>query len=301
MFQDRRDAAIRLAAALTHYRGQNALVLGVPRGAVPMARIIADALGGEMDVVLVRKIGAPRNPEFAIGAVNEFGRVAISQRDAEYSGADDAYLEGEKQQQIEIMQQIQLPIARGGMGLRPIARTLNSAYFSSLASIMPDFLLAFPRSEISLDSTRINIDLNTCREGMRHEGVYFGKSNSLSDLPSQNERTFVLQSTIPTLWVQAENSICSSKRDDFLDHRHVQNQSINYIEEKIQKGVFTHSSPFRKTLLTANTMKHSADWLTLIPCEPQFAMDNKAFQLACCTFIHLHSTQCVCRFSIRFT
>ena len=103
VFQDRREASLALAAALTAYRGENALVLGVPRGAVPMARIIADALGGEMDVVLVRKIGAPGNPEFAIGAVNEFGRVAISQRDAEYSGADDAYLEGEKQQQIEIM------------------------------------------------------------------------------------------------------------------------------------------------------------------------------------------------------
>jgi predicted phosphoribosyltransferase len=103
MFDDRRDAALRLAAALTHYRGQNALVLGVPRGAVPMARIIADVLGGEMDVVLVRKIGAPGNPEYAIGAVNEFGRAAISLRDAQYSGADDAYLEAEQQRQVEIM------------------------------------------------------------------------------------------------------------------------------------------------------------------------------------------------------
>jgi putative phosphoribosyl transferase len=105
MFADRRDAAIRLAAALTQYRGQNALVLGIPRGAVPMAQIIADVLGGEMDVVLVRKIGAPGNPEFAIGAVNEFGRVAISQRDADYSGADHVYLEVEKQRQLETMRE----------------------------------------------------------------------------------------------------------------------------------------------------------------------------------------------------
>src|SRR6185369_12989750 len=102
-FSNRDEAAALLAEQLVAYKGKNPLVLGVPRGAVPMARIIADALGGEMDVVLVRKIGAPGNPEFAIGAVNEFGRVAISQRDAEYSGADDAYLEAEKQRQIEIM------------------------------------------------------------------------------------------------------------------------------------------------------------------------------------------------------
>jgi putative phosphoribosyl transferase len=103
MFQDRHEAAVRLAAELSRYRGQNPLVLGIPRGAVPMARAIADALDGEVDVVLVRKIGAPGNPEFAIGSVNEAGRMAISQRDAGYFGADEAYLEAEKQRQIEVM------------------------------------------------------------------------------------------------------------------------------------------------------------------------------------------------------
>jgi predicted phosphoribosyltransferase len=103
MFKDRREAALKLAAALTQYRGKNPLVLGIPRGAVPMARVIADALAGEVDVVLVRKLGAPGNPEFAIGAVNESGRAAISERDAAYAGADDAYLEAEKQAQLEVM------------------------------------------------------------------------------------------------------------------------------------------------------------------------------------------------------
>jgi putative phosphoribosyl transferase len=103
MFKDRREAALKLAAVLMQYRGQNPLVLGIPRGAVPMARIIADALGGEVDVVLVRKLGAPGNPEFAIGAVTESGRAAISARDAAYAGADEAYLEAEKQAQLEVM------------------------------------------------------------------------------------------------------------------------------------------------------------------------------------------------------
>ena len=53
-FADRTEAARLLAARLQHYRGRNPLVLGIPRGAVPMAKVIADALGGELDVVLLR-------------------------------------------------------------------------------------------------------------------------------------------------------------------------------------------------------------------------------------------------------
>jgi len=103
MFEDRGEAAAKLADALAQYRGKHPLVLGIPRGAVPMARMIADALEGEVDVVLVRKLGAPGNPEFAIGAVNESGRVAISERDANYAGADAAYIEAEKQAQLDVM------------------------------------------------------------------------------------------------------------------------------------------------------------------------------------------------------
>lgn len=77
MFRDRADAAARLARALADYRGRRPLVLGVPRGGVPMGRIVADALDGDLDVVLVHKIGAPENPEFAIGAVGEDGTVDL--------------------------------------------------------------------------------------------------------------------------------------------------------------------------------------------------------------------------------
>ncbi|HEY5618624.1 MAG TPA: phosphoribosyltransferase family protein [Vicinamibacterales bacterium] len=70
-FRNREEAAALLADRLAAYRGGRPLVLGVPRGAVPMARIIADALGGDLDVVLVRKLRAPGQPELAIGAVDE--------------------------------------------------------------------------------------------------------------------------------------------------------------------------------------------------------------------------------------
>ncbi|HUL40908.1 MAG TPA: phosphoribosyltransferase family protein [Burkholderiales bacterium] len=103
-FRDRLDAANKLIARLSDYRGKNALVLAIPRGAVPMAKRIADELGGELDVVLVRKIGAPGNPEFAIGAVDESGSMFVTD-DAAATGASDSYLAQEKQKQLEIMRQ----------------------------------------------------------------------------------------------------------------------------------------------------------------------------------------------------
>jgi predicted phosphoribosyltransferase len=74
-FTNREHAAALLARRLTVYRGQHPLVLAVPRGAVPMARIIADSLDGDLDVVLVRKLRAPGQPELAIGAVDEDGAI----------------------------------------------------------------------------------------------------------------------------------------------------------------------------------------------------------------------------------
>ncbi len=78
LFIDRNDAAEQLAQRLLPYRDQNVLVLAIPRGAVPMAKVIADRLNAELDVVLIRKLGAPYNPEFAIGAVAEDGWVYLS-------------------------------------------------------------------------------------------------------------------------------------------------------------------------------------------------------------------------------
>lgn len=99
-FLDRLDAARQLAARLNAYKGQHPLVLGIPRGAVPMAKLIAEALGGDVDVVLVRKLRAPGNPEFAVGAIEESGWAFVAPH-AREAGADDAYLECEKQAQMQ--------------------------------------------------------------------------------------------------------------------------------------------------------------------------------------------------------
>ena len=97
-------AAKQLAAALSEYRGKHPLVLAIPRGAVPMAKIIATELNGEMDVVLVRKLRAPSNPEFAIGSVDESGCVYLADYAAQVGGTDE-YIQNEISTQLEAIRQ----------------------------------------------------------------------------------------------------------------------------------------------------------------------------------------------------
>lgn len=101
-FADRLDAGRRLAQALAAYEGRHPLVLAIPRGAVAMGAEIAKRLGGELDVVLVKKLRAPGSPEFAIGAIDETGWTYVAPH-ARSSGADDAYLEREKAAQLELL------------------------------------------------------------------------------------------------------------------------------------------------------------------------------------------------------
>ena len=99
MFQDRDDAARQLADRLQAYAAQHPLVLAIPRGAVPIGKIVAAQIGGDFDVVLVRKLRAPFEPEVAIGSVAESGWTYIAPYAAAV-GADQGYIAAEKQQQM---------------------------------------------------------------------------------------------------------------------------------------------------------------------------------------------------------
>jgi putative phosphoribosyl transferase len=101
-FFNREQAAHLLARRLASYRGQRPLVLGLPRGAVPMAKIIAEALDGELDVVLVHKLGAPGQPELAIGSVDEAGHLYLSD-DVDSLGVSEAYIARETEAQLETL------------------------------------------------------------------------------------------------------------------------------------------------------------------------------------------------------
>lgn len=70
MFKDRIDAGLQLAEELQRYRGENILVLAIPRGGLPVAAIVAKSLAAPLNVALIKKIGHPTNKEFAIGAVS---------------------------------------------------------------------------------------------------------------------------------------------------------------------------------------------------------------------------------------
>ncbi len=103
MFQDRLDAARQLARALEAYRERHPLVLAIPRGAVPMARLIAQQLGGDFDVVLVRKLRSPDAAEVAVGSVDESGWTYVAPHAASF-GADQDYLAAEKHEQLLTLQ-----------------------------------------------------------------------------------------------------------------------------------------------------------------------------------------------------
>ncbi|MFY9268322.1 MAG: phosphoribosyltransferase family protein [Candidatus Manganitrophaceae bacterium] len=102
IYRNREEGARLLAKRLASYRGRHPLILTIPRGAVPMGKIVSDALEGELDVILVHKLRAPYQEELAIGSVDEAGHLYLG--NAYYSlGLNEAYLEKEKATQVELL------------------------------------------------------------------------------------------------------------------------------------------------------------------------------------------------------
>lgn len=101
-FRDRLDAARQLADALRRFEGANPLVLAIPRGAVPMGKVIAERLRGELDVVLVHKLCSPMDPEYAVGAIDESGWTYIPDEIRD-TGIALSYLESEAARELELL------------------------------------------------------------------------------------------------------------------------------------------------------------------------------------------------------
>ena len=102
MFRDRMEAAQQLLQALQPYQGKKPLVLAIPRGAVAMADHIAKGLGGTLDVVLVRKLRAPLQPELALGAIDENGWTFMTQQE-HARGVSSEYIAAEKLLQLSTL------------------------------------------------------------------------------------------------------------------------------------------------------------------------------------------------------
>jgi len=114
-FLDRADAGRRLASRLQKYQGQSPVVLGIPRGGVPVAFEVARALQAPLDVIVVRKIGAPDEPELGIGAVvdGDHPDTVLNDKMVEELGVKRSYLDREVKRQIEEIHRRQLAY-RGG-------------------------------------------------------------------------------------------------------------------------------------------------------------------------------------------
>jgi len=93
MFRNRADAGEQLAQLVDDRDIEADIVLAIPRGGLPVGRAVADALGVPLDIVAARKIGAPGNPELAIGAVAADGSVWLNDRLIDQMGLDEDYIQ----------------------------------------------------------------------------------------------------------------------------------------------------------------------------------------------------------------
>ena len=104
VFADRRDAGRRLAARLGHLRRESVVVLGLPRGGVPVAAEVARAIDAPLDVIVVRKLGVPFQPELGMGAIGEDGVRILNDRVMTMAGVSQAELatvEGMERAELE--------------------------------------------------------------------------------------------------------------------------------------------------------------------------------------------------------
>ncbi|KQV87222.1 phosphoribosyl transferase [Massilia sp. Root351] len=104
LFKDRKDAARQLAQRLQQLRLHHPLILAIPRGAIPIGAVLARQLHGELDVVLVRKLSSPFDPEYAIGAIDERGQRLVGP-DYPMTEASRAWLEQCAREQLAVLRQ----------------------------------------------------------------------------------------------------------------------------------------------------------------------------------------------------
>jgi predicted phosphoribosyltransferase len=120
MFTDRTEAGERLAERLREAAVTPDLVLAIPRGGLPVGRAVADALGTPLDVVVASKVGAPGNPELAIGAVAGDGSLWLNDSLVDRLGVDEAYVEAEREREAGVARE-KVREYRGGDPLPDVA------------------------------------------------------------------------------------------------------------------------------------------------------------------------------------
>ena len=229
---------------------------------------------------------------------------------------------------------ITLPLAAGGMGIRPVQRVSPSAYFASSASILPDFIAASPPSRCAdYTATELHAHLLDCRASMLQQGVSDGtekpaaaspfraplvyRNSSSNSIPAvqptwplrsrtdnttaQSTHATTLHGSITDLWDRASAHVQKRSAGAFLQAEQLQHEATTEIEESLRTSLFHSSSLIRRTLMTANTAPHSSAYLTVLPIRPCYRMADAAMRLAVrhrlglLPYDSLASVHCVCR------
>lgn len=123
-FKDRKDAGEQLGNSLQKYKSENTVVLGIPRGGVVVAAETAIILNAPLDVIIPRKLGAPHNPEIAIGAVTQDGTVIQDEVMVHRLGLTDAQINEMAEQVSEEIQRRLQKYRNGKTGLELRGKTV---------------------------------------------------------------------------------------------------------------------------------------------------------------------------------
>ncbi|PNG27763.1 erythromycin esterase family protein [Methylocella silvestris] len=199
-FRDRADAGRQLAAKLVTMQLDRPAVYALPRGGVPVALEIARALRCPLDLILVRKIGAPGAPELALGAVveGESPQTVINEDVRRASGADDAYLERARQRELAELERRRVRYLDDRARLEPTGRTAiivddglatgataKAALIAIKRQGAAKIVLAIPAApEETLAEMRQHADLVLCLHPARHfqgVGAFYDDFHQLTD------------------------------------------------------------------------------------------------------------------------
>lgn len=213
MFRDRSDAGRQLAAKLLHLAGRKPVVLALPRGGVPIGAEIARALGAPLDLVLVRKIGVPWQPELALGAVADGNEpdIFIDRKLAAELAIPEDYIKDETARQIAELERRRQVYRAGRSPLEIAGRaaivvddgiatgaTMRVALQATRRRNPAWLVLATPVAPPdALDSLRAEVDEVVCIEtpvGLGAIGFYYRDFHQVSD----GEVTAILASAAQT-------------------------------------------------------------------------------------------------------
>ncbi len=111
-YKDRNDAGLQLVQKLMWLQGKDTIVLAIPRGGIVIGDVIAKSLNAKLDVIVPRKLGAPNNPELAIGAVMHDGSTYLNDYVVKALGVDQQYIRKEIAEQVKEIER-RLQVFRG--------------------------------------------------------------------------------------------------------------------------------------------------------------------------------------------